>query len=80
MVGSCTTMWPMTKFQDPCACFVEKLLVENLDYDAKDSKKYDEAIGYYANALSLAPTNLDILLKHSNEVRLFLRVESILHP
>ena len=30
---------------------------------------HDEAIGYYSNALSLDPTNLnDILLKRSNEV------------
>ena len=33
---------------------------------ARDSKKHDEAIGYYSNALSLDPTHLnDILLKRS---------------
>ena len=36
---------------------------------AGDSKKLDEAIGHYSNALSLDPTNLnDILLRRSNEV------------
>ncbi|KAI9567156.1 hypothetical protein HD554DRAFT_1030392 [Boletus coccyginus] len=46
---------------------VEKL--EELGDAAKDSKKHDEAIGFYSTALSLDPTKLNgILLKRSNEV------------
>ncbi|KAI9567130.1 hypothetical protein HD554DRAFT_1027307 [Boletus coccyginus] len=44
---------------------VKKL--EQLGDVARDSKKHDEAIGYYSNALSLDPTNQDILLKRSKE-------------
>ena len=44
---------------------------------ARDSKKHDEAIGHYSNALSLDPTNLnEILLKRSNEVRIVFHVTS----
>jgi tetratricopeptide (TPR) repeat protein len=51
-------------FRIRCAARLEKL-----GDTARDSKKHDEAIGYYSNALSLDPTNLnDILLKRSNEV------------
>ena len=53
---------------------VEKL--EKLGDAARDSQKHDEAIGYYTNVLSLDPTNLDILLKHSNEVWLWFYVTS----
>jgi len=45
---------------------IEKL--EKLGDLARDSKKHDNAIGYYSNALSLDPTNNDILLKRSKEV------------
>ncbi|KAI9571626.1 hypothetical protein HD554DRAFT_1798465 [Boletus coccyginus] len=46
---------------------VEKL--EKLGDTASNSKKHDEAIGYYSSALSIDPTNAnDILLKRSNEV------------
>ncbi|KAI9455056.1 hypothetical protein HD554DRAFT_2036671 [Boletus coccyginus] len=44
---------------------IEKL--EQLGDIARDSQKHDEAIGYYSNALSLDPTNNDILLKRSKE-------------
>ncbi|KAI9459521.1 hypothetical protein HD554DRAFT_2330921 [Boletus coccyginus] len=44
---------------------IEKL--EKLGDVARDYKKHDEAIGYYSNALSLDPTNNDILLKRSKE-------------
>ncbi|KAI9569321.1 hypothetical protein HD554DRAFT_606005 [Boletus coccyginus] len=44
---------------------VKKL--EKLGDIARDSKKHDEAIEYYSNALSLNPTNNDILLKQSTE-------------
>ncbi|KAI9455058.1 hypothetical protein HD554DRAFT_299377 [Boletus coccyginus] len=44
---------------------VEKL--EELGNIARDAKKHDEAIGYYSNAVSLDPTNNDILLKLSKE-------------
>jgi len=50
-------------FRGRCA---EKL--EKLGDIARDSKKHDEAIGYYSNALSLNPTNNDIILKRSEEV------------
>ena len=53
---------------------VEKL--ERLGDIARDSKKHDEAIGYYSNALLLDPTNNDILLKRSKEVRSVFRVPS----
>ena len=54
---------------------VEKL--EKLGDIARDSKKHDEAIGYYSNALSLDPTNLnDILLKRSNQVRIVFHATS----
>jgi len=45
---------------------VEKL--EKLGDAARDSKKHNEAIGYYSTELSLDPTNNDILLKRSKEV------------
>ncbi|KAI9571802.1 hypothetical protein HD554DRAFT_2074278 [Boletus coccyginus] len=38
---------------------------EELGDNTSDSKKHDEAIGYYSNALSLDPTNNDILLKQT---------------
>ncbi|KAI9461360.1 hypothetical protein HD554DRAFT_1521119 [Boletus coccyginus] len=41
--------------------------LEKLGDVARDSKKHDEAIGYYSSALSLDPTNNDILLKRSKE-------------
>ncbi|KAF8547368.1 hypothetical protein OG21DRAFT_1490282 [Imleria badia] len=50
-------------FRDRC---IEKL--EKLGDTARGSKKHDEAIERYSNALSLDPTNLDILLKRSNEL------------
>ena len=59
-------------FRDSC---VEKL--EELGDTAGDSKKHDEAIGHYSNALSLDPTNLnDILLKRSNQVRIVFHATS----
>ena len=65
-----TAIWPglilgsPSDFRRRC---VEKL--EKLGDTAKDSERHDEAIGYYSNALSLDPTNLnEILLKRSNEV------------
>ncbi|KAI9567133.1 hypothetical protein HD554DRAFT_1027555 [Boletus coccyginus] len=45
---------------------VEQL--EKLGDTARDSKNHDEAIRYYSNALSLEPTNNDILLKRSKEL------------
>ena len=54
---------------------VEKL--EKLGDTAKDSKKHDEAVGYYSNALSLDPIHVNaILLKHSNEVWIVFHVTS----
>ena len=51
--------------------------LEKLGDTARDSKKHDEAIGHYSNALSLDPTNLnDILLKSSNEVWIVFHVAS----
>ena len=51
-------------FRERC---IQKL--EKLGDTARDSKKHDEAIRHYSNALSLDPTNLnDILLKSNNEV------------
>ncbi|KAI9567529.1 hypothetical protein HD554DRAFT_973015 [Boletus coccyginus] len=41
--------------------------LEELGDIARDSKKHDEAVGYYSNALSLNPTNNDILLRQSLE-------------
>ncbi|KAI9457924.1 hypothetical protein HD554DRAFT_2331179 [Boletus coccyginus] len=41
--------------------------LEKLGDGARDSKKHDEAIGYYSNVLSLDPANNDILLKQSTE-------------
>ena len=54
---------PPLDFQRRCA---EKL--EKLGDVARDSKEHDVAIGYYSNALSLDPTNSNILLKQSEEV------------
>ena len=54
---------PITDFR---RCCIEKL--EELGDAARDSRKHDEATGYYSNALSLDPTNLGILLKRSNKV------------
>ncbi|KAF8548434.1 hypothetical protein OG21DRAFT_1516295 [Imleria badia] len=52
------------KFRGRC---VQKL--EKLGDTARDSKKHDEAIKYYSNALLLDPTNADnIRLKRSNEI------------
>jgi len=53
---------------------VEKL--EKLGDIARDSKKHDEAIGYYSHVLSLNPTNNDILLKRSKEVWIVFHVTS----
>ena len=46
--------------------FGEKL--EKLGDAARESKNPDKAIRYYTNALSLDPTNPDILLKRSDGV------------
>ena len=65
-----------SQFQDPRSDFrehfVEKL--EKMGDASRDAKKHDEAIGYYSNVLTLDPTNLDILLKRSNEVWLLFHV------
>jgi len=53
---------------------VEKL--ERLGDIARDSKKHDEAIGYYSNALSLDPMNNNVLLKRSREVWCLFHVTS----
>ncbi|KAI9571003.1 hypothetical protein HD554DRAFT_235697 [Boletus coccyginus] len=53
---------PPPDFRGRC---VEKL--EKLGDVARDFKKHDVAIRYYSNALSLDPTNNDILLKRSKE-------------
>ena len=51
--------------------------LEKLGDTARDSKKHGEAVGYYSDALSLDPTNLnDILLKRSNEVWIVFHVTS----
>ncbi|KAI9454841.1 hypothetical protein HD554DRAFT_2042943 [Boletus coccyginus] len=60
-VGNERVEWELD-FRRRCA---EKL--EKLGDGARDSKKHDEAMGYYSNALSLDPTNNDILLKRSAE-------------
>ncbi|KAI9457905.1 hypothetical protein HD554DRAFT_2042200 [Boletus coccyginus] len=60
-VGNEREEWELD-FRQRCAGKLEKL-----GDGARDSKKHDEAIGYYCNALSLDPTNNDILLKQSAE-------------
>ncbi|KAI9455063.1 hypothetical protein HD554DRAFT_298739 [Boletus coccyginus] len=49
-------------FRTRCADKLEKL-----GDVARDSKKHEEAVGYYSNALFLNPTNNNILLKQSRE-------------
>ncbi|KAF8546701.1 hypothetical protein OG21DRAFT_1527654 [Imleria badia] len=56
-------------FRERC---VEKL--EMLGDTARDSKKHDEAIGYYSHALLLDPTNVKFLLKRSNELRIIFHI------
>ena len=54
---------------------IEKL--EKLGDTARDSKKHDKAVGYYSDALSLDPTNLnDLLLKHGNQAWIVFHVTS----
>ena len=63
---------PHLDFRGRCA---EKL--EKLGDTARDSKKHEEAVGYYSAALLIDPTNVnDILLKRSNEVWTVFRVTS----
>ena len=68
-MGGCShdVSWAnLNTFPDFRACCVEKL--EKLGDIARDSKKHDDAIEYYSNALLLNPMNNDILLKRSMEV------------
>ncbi|KAF8548436.1 hypothetical protein OG21DRAFT_1489393 [Imleria badia] len=57
------TQWK-SKFRGRCV-----LKLEKLGDTARDSKKHDEAIKYYSNALSLGPQNVnDIRLKCGDEI------------